>query len=204
MNLLKKSHFDDALFCFSKSTEMFEEHGQINLDDEVCFNQFHTAECYCGMLKFAEALPYFEKSIYTKQPLITLAWKLYEYGRCFLHLNRLEKALEKFKRSLKIKQRLSVDMERNIHVGLILRDIGRCLKSYPNEAKIYFEQALAIFQQFSSKSDKLNLAQTLLEFGDLLQSTNDDNNATALVDKSLQLIKRNSCKPQTRSKCNAT
>ena len=196
VNLLKKSHFDDAIFCFNKSTEMFQEHGQTNVDNEICFNQFHTAECYCGMLKFAEALPYFDKSIYTKQPLITLAWKLYEHGRCFLRLNRLEKALENFKASLKIKQQLSVDLERDIHVGLILRETGICLKSYPYKAKIYFEQALAIFQQSSSKSDKLNLAQTLLEFGDLLQSTNDADNATALIDKSLQLFNETSADPE--------
>ena len=73
VNLFEKDHFDDALFCFNKSTKIFQQHGHINVVDEICFNQFYIADCYCSMSKYAEALPYLEKSIHTKQSLIILA-----------------------------------------------------------------------------------------------------------------------------------
>ena len=87
-------------------------------------------------------------------------------------------------------------MERDIHVGLILREIGKCLNTSPNEAKIYFEQALATFQQSSSKSDEVNLAHTQLAFGYSLQLIGDHTNSKLLVQKSLQLFYETSANPE--------
>ena len=190
--LIEKNYFDDAILCFSTSTAMFQVENAQNYKDldkqkEIGYNHQKMAGCYMKMANFAEAQTHFEQAMEAKPSFLTLSRLLYESAICSCFMNNLKKALQQFEQSYKFKSKISIDLEMDTRIGLILRGKGCCLKSIPERAKNCFEQALLIFQR---TSDEEEYAKTLVEFSSLILSLGQYDKAKLLLEESFQLFQK--------------
>ena len=196
IHLSVHQHCDDALFCFAKSTELLLEQDRNEgneIVEEIGLNHYMIGACYRSMNKFSAAIDHLEKSMRFKQTLVSLATKLYIIGDCYLLMEKFEKALQRLQQSRKLTEILSIDVERDIQLAKILRDIGGCLKyTSPNEAKEHFEKALNISQQVSNDRE---IAHTLLDFALLLNHTGEFEQAKLMEEESLKLLRKISSNP---------
>lgn len=144
---------------------------------------------------FNKALEYNEKAIRSIQesnssPLFkqqSTASLFLSAGIVYFQMNDISQALTTFQRSITLKERYNLSGKDIVYLQLA--------KTYAKTGNKYFANKyfkLSIKQSESENSNfSINLANTCLEYGDFLMSTNDNAKALTIIQKALKITLQN-------------